>query len=276
MNINKLSILLILSLFILTSCSSDDDGVEDNNNGNENPDTETEIEENFFPLTVGNNWDFENILTSPNQDDVVSVENLSVSGIVDINGSTGYEMETDNPSGSGPVTLALSQGTLLKENSSLAYTGVLGLGLNGFPDVNFDVENASIYDTSLSNETEMFSQSGSIEQDFQDFPITINYTLSTVMGDSFNDFEVNGVTYDNVISSQLIINVEATTILQIPILESQNAVVITNYFADQVGLIQSETDTNFVFEEISIPNFPLQDISFNTLQLLTDYDVVIE
>ena len=59
---------------------------------------------------------------------------------------------------------------------------------------------------SLSNETEMFSQSGTIEQDFQGFPITINYTLSTVMGDSFNSFEVNGVTYDNVISSNLIIN----------------------------------------------------------------------
>lgn len=271
MTIKNLSILLIFCLFIFSSCSSDDDaGSTETNN------------KNYFPLLVANNWDFENTLSAPNQDDVITTEKLSVSGTVYNNGTEAYELETDNPAGSGPVTLALSQGILFSENSRLLYTGVFGLGLEGFPETNFDVENMVIYDASLPNEAEMYSLSGNIEQEVQGFPITINYTLSTIMGDLFGSFEVNGETYDDVINSQLKINIEVTANITDPfpvtvtVLKSQDAIVITNYFADEVGLIQSETDTNFIFETLPLINLPLEDIEFDTLQILTDYSVSME
>jgi hypothetical protein len=278
---SKLS--LILGIIFLISCSSDDDAMNDVNEGDDNtndPNIE-EVAENFFPLVVGNSWDYENTLSSPSQQDIVSNETLSVSTTSEVSGDTVYELNSDNPVGSGPVTLALSQGKLNKSNSSLLYTGEFGLGLNNFPEINFTLENTVIFDTSVSSGTELFSQDETIEQEFQGIPLTIDYTLTTIKGDNF---DTNGVTYDNVISSQLIVNLEITANITDPlpvsvtIVQSQDAVVVTNFFADGVGLIESETDTAIVFEDITlpIPNLPLDDISFNTLQVLTDYNVTLE
>lgn len=262
---------LFVFALLLASCSSDDDAT---------PNDDDNDDQNFFPLVVGNSWDFENTLSTAGQDDLVTNETLSISGTSENSGNVVYEVETDDPANSGPVTLALSQGTLTKSNAKLIYTGVFGLGLEGFPEVNFDVENAPIYDKSASNGIEMYSQIGTIEQDFQGVPITIEYTLSTIMGESLASFDVNGTTYDNVISSQLIINMVASASVDplppFPILASQDAVIITNYFADGVGLIQSETVTTFVFQDLPIPNIPLEDISLTTLQILTDYSVTLE
>ncbi|NBC58517.1 MAG: hypothetical protein GVY05_09600 [Bacteroidetes bacterium] len=268
-----INLLLAFGFGLLIACSSDDDS-----------NTESNITGNFFPLVVNNSWDYENTLSSSvaGQDDIVTTETLSITGTTENSGNTVYELDTDNPAGSSPVTLALSQGVLRKNDASLIYTGQFGLGLTDFPEINFDVENVQIYDTSASLDTELFSQDGSIQQEFQGLPLSINYTLSSIMGDSFESFESNDVTYDNVISSQLIINLEITANitdplpLNIPILQSQDAVVVTNYFADGVGLVQSETDTNFVFEDIPIPDFTLEDISLLTLQELVNYSVELE
>jgi hypothetical protein len=270
---SKLS--LILGIIFLISCSSDDDAMNDVNEGDDNT-NDPNIEE------VAEN--FENTLSSPSQQDIVSNETLSVSTTSEVSGDTVYELNSDNPVGSGPVTLALSQGKLNKSNSSLLYTGEFGLGLNNFPEINFTLENTVIFDTSVSSGTELFSQDETIEQEFQGIPLTIDYTLTTIKGDNFDTYETNGVTYDNVISSQLIVNLEITANITDPlpvsvtIVQSQDAVVVTNFFADGVGLIESETDTAIVFEDITlpIPNLPLDDISFNTLQVLTDYNVTLE
>jgi len=279
MKIIKPLLFLILGFGILTACSSDDDSVDGDADDN---DPDTEDIQNFFPLVVGNFWDYENTLSTIGQDDVVTTETLSITGNNNDSGTSVYELETDNPAGSGPVTLALSQGVLNKINTSLLYTGQFGLGATDFPEFNFDVENVPIYDTSENANAVLFTQNGTIEQDFQGIPLSIDYTLSSVMGASFSTFDSNGVTYENVISSQLIINLEVTANitnpfpLNIPVLQSQDAVIATNYFADGVGLIQSETDTDLVFEDIPIPDFTLEDISFNTFQVITDYSVTLE
>ncbi|RRO17940.1 hypothetical protein [Flavobacteriaceae bacterium 14752] len=278
----KFSLVFILGIIFLVSCSSDDDTASDiNDDGNNDDNPVTEVE-NYFPLVVGNSWDYENTLSSPNQQDVVTNETLSIFETTEFNGSVVYELETDNPAGSGPATLALSQGTLVKDGSVLFYTGEFGLGLNNFPEVNFEIENAAIYNTAASTNAELFSQDGTIEQEFQGIPLSINYTLSTVMGNNFDTFESNGVTYDNVISSQLIVNLEIIANItdplpiSIPILQSQDGVIVTNYFADGIGLVESETNTNLMFEDIPIPGFQLDNISFNTLQVLTDFSITLE
>lgn len=271
MNIKKLTLLLSISLFISISCSSDDDGIGSGDDV-----------KNYYPLVVENNWDFENTLSSPSQDDIISNEKLSVSNLLDDNGSDAYELETDNPEGSGPVTLALSQGILMKNASNLVYSGIFNLSLDQLPGVDLDLENVVIYDFSASSGTEIFSETGNLEQSFQNIPLEIVYSITSEMGDSFVNFDVNGVTYEDVINSKLVINLEVRTIptseLPFPftVLQSQDAVVINNYFANNVGLIQSETETTLTFEELPIPGFSMEDLEFNTLQLLVDYSVSLE
>lgn len=271
MNFKKLLLLLSIIPFILSSCSSDDDGIG----------SEDEVK-NYYPLVVENNWDFENTLSSPGQDNIVSNEKLSVSGVLNNNGAEVYELETDNPEGSGPVTLALTQGTLMKNASNLIYSGTFALGLEQIPDLELDFENVMIYDFSASSGTEIFSTSGSLEQSYENIPLKINYTITSEMGDSFVNFNVNDETYEDVINSKLVINLEVKTIptseLPFPftILQSQDAVIINNYFANNIGLIQSETETIIAFETLPIPGFSLEDLDYNTLQLLIDYSVSLE
>lgn len=275
MIVKKISILLILSVLFLSSCSSDDsESISEN-----------EVK-NYYPLVVENNWNFENTFSSPGLEDMLSYENLSISEMINANGLDAYELETDNPENSGPVTLALSQGILMKNNSSLIYTGTLGFSLDEFTaldlDLDLDLENLIIYDYSSVFGAELYTDTGSIEQSVEGIPIIINYTVSSEMGDSFDNFSVNSEVYEDVISSQLVANLQVETIpnpqlpFPITILQSQDAVVITNYFANNIGLIQSETDTNFEFEELPIPGFPLEDLDIYTLQLLVDFTVSLE
>jgi len=67
---------------------------------------------------------------------------------------------------------------------------------------------------------------------------------------------VEGMSYTEVIHSQLIINASITTDLsiagftqQVPLLQSQDVVVIDNYWAKDIGLIKSENQLDYMLED---------------------------
>lgn len=254
---------LLISCFISISCSEDDTDTQNPQN-----------DKNYFPLVINNSWDYQNTVSAPNQNDVVNQETLSISNSTLVGANTTFEFETTNPVNSAPTTLALSNGFLYKDGTSLIYTGSFGLGLPEFPDLNFEVQDGVIYDKNANEGTELFSFSNSIQESVEGFPITIDYTISSVMGNRIENLEVSGQTYDDVISSELVVNMTVSSDFGIDILENQDVVVVTNYFAKDIGLIKSETDTNFNF--ISFPTLPLEDVTFFTLQELQSYNVSLD
>jgi len=260
---NSLVCLLMLGVFLLTSCSDDD---------NENPQNNT----NYFPLATSNSWDYQNTFASQGQNDIESEETLTVSATSQVGGNTVYEFETSNQFNAAPTTLALSNGFLYKKNSSLIYTGSFGLGIPEFPDLNFEVVDGKIYDKNASVDTELFTFSNSIEESIEGFPITIDYTINTVMGEKFENLFVNGQIYEDVISSKLIVNMEITGDIGLPVtvLENQKVVEVTNYFAKDVGLIKGQTETSFNF--IDFPSLPFQDFNLFTIQELESYSLNLD
>lgn len=264
MNRKSLVPLLFLFCIIAVSCSSDDGNAD-------NP----QSEKSYFPLVLNNSWDYQNTVSAQNQDDMISQETLTLSNTNQVGGRTVYEFDTNNPVNSAPTTLALSNGFLYKEGSSLFYTGSFGLGIPELPDFNFEVEDGQIYDKNAAEGTELFSFPNSLQEVVNGLAINIDYTVSSLMGSTMQSLIVNNETYNDIISSKLIITMEITLDgIPIAILDNQEVIEVTNYFAKDVGLIKSETDTNFNF--ISFPTLPLEDISFFTLQELQSYNLNIE
>jgi hypothetical protein len=259
----SLTCLLILGVCLFSSCAEDD---------SENPQNST----NYFPLATSNSWDYQNTFTSQNQDDLVSEETLTVTDSSEVGGNTVYEFETSNPLNAAPTTLALSNGVVYKENSSLIYTGSFSLDIPEFPDINFEIEDGKIYDKNASVDEELFVFSNTIQEIIEGIPITIDYTISTLMGENFESLMVNNDTYEDVISSKLIVNMEISGNIGVPaiVLQNQKVVEVTNYFAKDIGLIKGETDTAFDF--ITLPSLPFQDVSFFTLQELESFSLNLD
>ncbi len=267
MKITKLPLLFLLSI-VLFSCSEDD---------SEGGTTPVEPD-NFFPLVTGNSWNYENVASFPDQDDIVSNETLSVVDSTTVGTTVNYDLATDNPQNASAVTLALSQGDVSKTDESLIVSGNLGFGFEGFPGINIAVENAAMYDTNATPNTQLFTDNGTIEQDFQGAPLTINYDVEILTGSNLDSYTVNGTTYSDVVSSQIKITLEVQVTIFVPItiLPSQEAVVIDNYFAKDIGLIYSETNTNLDFVELDQLPIPLEDFSFIGTQSIESYNVDLE
>ena len=108
-------------------------------------------------------------------------------------------------------------------------------------------------------------------------PFTIEYNLRTVQNEFLNSYTVNEEEFQDVLSAGIIVNLEISVSLsgfQIPILQSQDAIQMTNYYADNVGLIKSETSINYDFEELNFPNIPsIPDFSMEETQEIETYIV---
>jgi hypothetical protein len=265
------SFCLILICLINFACSEDD--------GTDLPGTTPPIEiDNYFPLVVGNTWDYTNTVMSPEQDDFVASETLSVVSFVELGPLEEYAFDSDNPQNSGPVISALDQGTLSKSGDQLIFNGDFEFEVEGFPSLEIGLENAAIYDLSATNGTVLFSESGSADETIQEVPITLDYEFETIMGETLNSYTVNGTTYNDVIHSQIILTLEikAVVFLEITVLTEQEVVVIDNYFAKDIGMISSETEIRFDFIEIEQVPIPFEDLEFDVTQSLESYNVELE
>jgi len=265
MKISKLFCLVMIALTFY-ACSDDDTDLPAT--------TPPEDIDNYFPLVIGNTWDYENVVMTPGLDDVVTTETLSVEG----SAGGDFDLETTNPQNAGPVTSALSQGTLSKSGSQLIFTGSLGFAVEGFPALSIALNNAPIYDLEASDDTVLYTDSGSFQETIEGFLVTFNYEIETIMGDSYSSYMVNGTSYSDVIDSEIKITLEITTtfIGTISILPEQQVVVIDNYFAKDVGIIFSETDVNFDFIDLDQIPIPFEDLEFDVTQSLLSYDVELD
>ena len=127
-----------------------------------------------------------------------------------------------------------------------------------------------------------------ITQDFNGIPLTINYTLSSTQLENLDSYENNGVTYTNVTSARIDLNVAVNASITIvvpttlPIIDSQNVLSITAYYADGIGLVYAEADSGFTLNQntlqllatigVDLGNIPTSVSTSNT-QTLTSYTV---
>lgn len=262
----KKTIYLLFALAII-SCSSSDDS---------NPDNPIVDTFDYFPLTEGTYWTYNN-----ESDQATTRDSLYVSGVEEVNGITHTVLGAEQPTTSF-MTVLLSQSLVRATETTFLINGELGTSpLEGFPDITIPLVDFVLYDVNSSVGDILSDTSGEIEQTVQDIPLIVSYTVSTVQKETLESGYAGFS--QSVITSDLVVNLSINTVidvggfpLTVPILQSQDVFIVNNYFADGIGLINSDTLTQYHLEDLSgagidLP-FPSEGSSSAT-QTIDEYNI---
>ncbi|MFK7833745.1 MAG: hypothetical protein AB8B52_10745 [Winogradskyella sp.] len=250
----KSYMLLLICSLLMVSCSSDD---SETDNGI--------ISGDYFPSSLDDSWTYNvenNSTTNPEF-------NFMATDVVTINSATGntftLQVNDDTAPANGTMNSIFSTGIFTKTNSTLNYTGDLSaLGaLDILPESDIALTDFVLYDLNAAANTELYSTEDSFTQDLdfdgQTLPITTAYDITNTHVANLNELTVNDVTYTNVIHTEIRANLEISTVITIiipitqAILESQDVLILNNYYAENVGLIKSDANQSFTISPTFLP-----------------------
>ncbi|MEW5675334.1 hypothetical protein ABGT15_03385 [Flavobacterium enshiense] len=240
----KKLLMLAACCSVLFSCSSDDSGSGDN------------APVNFtIPLNNGKYWTYD-VKTN---EDLPTRDSLYISGDSLINGVTYKRFETRDNLATGFYSSSLRNNGVRESDNKLLLTGDLSLAAGQQLPLNLDLtltdfiifkKNATV-DELLSSITDSF------QQDVNGYPLTITYTLRSYGGETLSTFtppSPNTTTYSNVKTSKIKLNATVTTQipgvpLPITVLSDQTILSSTQYVADQIGMVYTNTVTSYSINE---------------------------
>lgn len=278
---------LLLAAFSISSCSSSDEGSGDggNGDGNGNGGNGTPITyNNYIPLAINNTWTY----------DVSSDDGTNVNTSTDV-----ITADADVTIGSFTYTdMSMSQGstgimsTMLDQNNFRTADGIyymkgeliLPLSQLGGTDHAIAIDDAELINQNKNNGDILTQQSGATNQTIQGFDLNITYTLKTVQREDLSSHTVGTATYNTVTKADIIISAKVTTSIDvlgnpvaITLLDTQDIYTITNYYADAIGLIDSDAVFTYQLEDFSAfpqVTIPIPDTAtVNTSQEITAYTV---
>ncbi len=283
----KLTKQLLFSLFLLlfiASCTDDDSN--DSDDGGETV-QENPLSGDFFPSNANNEWNYD----VENKDNETSETRNSTDRLFVETPTTNTSAFTldvnDNSVSNGTMSGILTNGSLSKTDLTLSTTGQLAFAVDGLEDINIPYSDAVLYHLDAPDGSELSSFEGTITQEIESFPVTINYTLKTNQVKNWTTIEIDGETYNDVTQSTFVltiaIDIAITSATIKPVVDEQESLIITNYFGKDIGLIKTEantavtpnSDTITLLEGIpgidtsQIPS----NISTKNTQILTSYTV---
>lgn len=266
---------LLLFCLLLWNCSEDDTSSEDTPN-------ET-FTGNFFPLTTNNEWRYEvnntdnDTNTTETNEDVLTVESESSNGftLTANDGTVAY----------GTMSNILTTGELTRTETTLATNGSLSLPIDGL-DFSIDFNNALLYDTQASLNTELSSQTDSFTQDLQGFPITITYELTSTQLENLSNLSVLNTNYDTVTSANITLRLSVSTTVTVggftqtlSLIDMQDVMSVDAFYAKNVGLISADAQIGYTLNAntlallelagIELTNLPTSMSVTNTQELTT-------
>lgn len=228
-------------LLLLNSCSN-----SDLSDGGEN------IPEPVFniPMNTGNWWTYNVIANGTSTRD-----SLYISGDTIINTNTHKKFKTKNNISSGFYSSSLRNNGVKKENNKLLLSGNLSINqLQALPiSIVLDLQNFIIFKSNATLEETLSTKTGTFQQNMNNTPLTIDYTLTSLGGQSFTTFtSPNGTNYSDVKSTKIKLNLKITSVqfiagfpVTITYLQPQDVMTSTLYIAKNIGMVFSNTDTNY-------------------------------
>lgn len=227
-------LIAVACISVLTSCTSD------NNTDSGEP-------TNYFPLETGNYWTYDVTGANLSERDSLYVANDTV-----INTKTYKKIKTlDLPFGF--FSNSLNNNGLRKEGSSILLTGSAGLNLGDTFPIDLSLNDFVIFKEDASNNDQLSSISGVIDQDFQGYPLKLTYTMKSTAMETLPTFtSPNGAIYTDVKKVKTILNLKITTTqtisgipFTVPILNPQDVVISFQYYSKNIGMIYANTTTSY-------------------------------
>ena len=263
----KLTLLFAICIVIF-NCSNSD---LDDNNGL----TQQQFTGNFFPLNTGNTWDYDvsNTDNDTNQT-VTSIDFIEVESQT----NTGFTLSVNqNGIPNGIMSGILTSGTLSRTETTLSSNGTVALPIEGF-DFQIELENALLYNTQANNGELLSTQSGVFTQDFEGYPITLNYTLTSTQLANLETLTEGNTTYNTVTSSNISLTLSVTTEVTFvttqtfPIIDDTTPVLsINSYYAQDIGLIKAEASGGYTLNANTVSI--LEGIGVDLSQLPTSLSI---
>lgn len=245
----KLILSSLLAMILFTSCSSSND---DSGSAATPPTT-------FLPLTNGNYWvyDVDNAGT-------INRDSLYVAHDTVINAVTYKKMKTlTTPTGFFSSTLRDNGAKI--DGSKLEMTGTLSLNFGLTSPINISLTDFVFFKENAALNEVLATTSGTINQTVQSYPLTIDYTLKTVCDGSLTNYLTPGGTaYTDVKKTKVIMNLKITTsqvvsgiTIPITIMNAQDVVTSTQYYAKNIGMVYANTVINYQLNSIPGVTLPI-------------------
>jgi len=240
-------------------------------NDDDTDDTVFNYAPSHLPLSAGNYWTYDVEITDPQTSTVTqSRDSLYVNTLTTINNLTYTDLDASATS-SAFMTTFFAQNYIRTENEKLHVQGTFDLDLSslGGNVHTIDINDAVFLDPNANVDTQLYSDSGSITDPVtingQNVTLTIDYTVKTVQKESLATMDVNGVTFNDISKSNLIISAKIDAQLSVggfPVTVNvaplQDINIVENYYAYNIGLIQSDNTFNIdlnptVANQLGIP-----------------------
>lgn len=230
------TILFTASFFV--SCSNEDSGSGSN--------FET-------PLTIGNYWTYDVVGQAGTTRDSLYISNDTIIG-----SNTYKKFKTRNNGGTGFYSSSLRNNGVRESSGKLLLSGDLSLASGQTLPINVDL---TLSDFIIFNKNATANQSlnsspktGTIQQTVSGYPLNINYSLQSYGGETLATFtSPDGTVYNDVKSTKIKLNVEVTTTISgfpITALAAQDVLVSTQYLADGIGVVYTNTITSYTLNAL--------------------------
>lgn len=244
----------LISTSLFTSCSNDD--------GNENGNGD----DNFtIPLNNNNYWTYD-----VDSEGASTRDSLYISGDVVLNSKTYKKFQTRDDMATGFYSSSLRNNGVRKQDSRLLLSGNLSLAADQNLPINFNLnlDDFVIFNSNASLDQALNSGpvTGTIQETYNGYPLTINYSLQSYGGENLTTFtSPNGDSYSNVISTKIKLNVSVTSVqtvggftIPITVLAPQDLIISKLYLARGIGVVYVNTDTTYtinstVASQLGIP-----------------------
>lgn len=261
MKLNHLFLCIFAATF-LVACSSDNDTPSTPPPDTTPPEVETT---DYFPVANSYQWTYLNATDVAQQqnenEETITAKDTTVSSASAYAFSTNVALKEQ-----GVMTLLLTNGYVTKEDGKLVFNGSFNLTIAELNQtIAIPVTDLVLYDKNAGSGIPLSTLADSYSQDFTfsglTIPVTIDYILETSQGDVMATFNNGLQDYDDVISSNIKLSISASATIMgmsLDVIPNQEALQTTNYFANEVGLILSDSNIHLEFSDqlSQIPNIP--------------------
>ena len=244
----KLFSLLIIVL-ILSACSSDNNSSDNLNNTS------------YFPLNNSNYWVY-------NYDSTITTgrDSLYVSNDTIIDTKT-YKKVKTLAQPMGFFSNSLNKNSLRMDNGAVLLKGATGFDFGVDVPLTIVLDDFIIFKESATSNTVLSSINGTLNQDVQGTPLTINYVLTSKALESLPSYTApDGTVYSDVKKVQTTLNLKISTTVTVPnipipvslvFLNTQDVLVATHYYSKNIGMFYTHTDIQYQLQDFSQFNVTL-------------------
>ncbi len=264
-------ILLFIFAGLSFSCGSSDD---DSSTGAANT--------NLMPGDAGDYWTYDVTISGLLED--ANSETVTVDGTTVINGNTYTDMSASVGS-IGIMSQIFDLNYFRSQNDVYYINGELSIPLSQFggTDLAIGLADEVLIDRSQNAGTTLSEETGTQTQDIAGYPMTISYSMRTVQQGELASYTVNGDNFSSVVKADIIVSLSMSTTVEVfgipvtvPILAEQDIYTIENYYAENIGMIQSTATFAYEIADLSAAGITLPFPTTGeiiTLQNIADYSV---